>query len=133
MLVEYGHAFLTTYPETLFGIPEQGSNLLDVDWRSVIFLSDGGKTPFSGLKCTRALNVPKRKLFSPSGRMAYTFSLINGLLSWLKFSMRPLLRCRMLRPPACAPMYTSPLGSSTYTDLMLLEPKPSSRWLSCNA
>ena len=46
MLVEYGHAFLTTYPETLFGIPEQGSNLLDVDWRSVIFLSDGGKTPF---------------------------------------------------------------------------------------
>ena len=46
MLVEYGHAFLTAYPETLFGIPEQGSNLLDVDWRSVIFLSDGGKTPF---------------------------------------------------------------------------------------
>ena len=86
-----------------------------------------------GLKRTKALSVPNKRLPSLSGRMAYTFSLISWLFSWLKLSIRPLLRWRTFNPPACVPIYTNDFSSSTYTALILLEPIPISRSFSCKA
>ena len=86
---------------------------------------------FSGLKLTRALNVPNKRFPPLSGRIAYTFSFTNWLFSWLKLSIFPLFRWRTVSPPACVPIYTSDFCSSTYTALILLEPIPISRSSSC--